>query len=85
MSPRIYVGGLSSSATETQLRLLCAPHGSVKSACVITSKLTGLPFGYGFVEMSSGKEAGEVIRSLSGTRLDGQRLDVFSVPDISPG
>jgi len=32
MSPRIYVGGLPSSATDTRLRLLCAPHGTVKSA-----------------------------------------------------
>ena len=85
MSPRIYVGGLSSSATDSQLHLLCAPHGSVKSACVIRSKLTGLPFGWGFVEMSSGAEAREVILALNGTRLEGQRLDVFSVRGISPG
>ncbi len=85
MSPRIYLGGLSRSATDLQLQLLCAPHGSVKSACVIRNKITGLPFGYGFVEMGSGEEARGVITALSGTQLQGQRLDVFSMPGLSPG
>ena len=31
MSPRIYLGGLPSSATDTRLRLLCAPHDTVTS------------------------------------------------------
>lgn len=84
MSPKIYVGGLPSSATDTRLRLLCAPHGTVTSACVIRSKITGQPFGYGFVEMSSAEEAGEVIMALNGIQLEGQRLDVFSVPGLSP-
>jgi RNA recognition motif-containing protein len=84
MSPRIYVGGLPSSATDTRLRLLCAPHGTVKSAGVIRSKITGQSFGYGFVEMGSAAEAGEVILLLNGTRLEGQRLDVFSVPGSAP-
>ena len=76
MSPRIYVGGLPSSATDTQWRLLCAPHGTVTSACVIRSTITGQPFGYGFVEMGSAEEAGDVILALNGIRLDGQRLDL---------
>ncbi len=84
MSPRIYVGGLPSPATDTRLRPLCAPHGTVTSAYVIRSKITGRPFGYGFVEMGSGEEAGEVIMALNGTRLEGQRLDVLSVPGIPP-
>ena len=54
MSPRIYVGGLPCSATDTRLRLLCAPHGTVKSACVMRNTIIGQPFGYGFVEMLGG-------------------------------
>jgi len=38
------------------LRLLCAPHGTVTSACVIRSKITGQPFGYRFVETGSADE-----------------------------
>jgi RNA recognition motif-containing protein len=84
MSPRIYVGGLPCSPTDTRLRLLCAPHGTVTSACVIRSKISGQLFGYGFVEMGSAEEAGEVILVLNGTRLEGQRLNVFSVPGSAP-
>ena len=83
MNLRIYVGGLASSATDTRLRELCAPYGTVTSACVIRSKITGQPFGYGFVEMSSGEEAEEVIMALNGARREGQRLNVFSVPGRS--
>ena len=84
MSPRIYVGGLASATTDLRLRLLCAPYGTVKSVCVIRSKSTGHAFGYGFVEMDSAEEASEVILALNGTRLEGQRLDVFSAPALSP-
>ena len=71
------------SATDTRLRELCAPYGTVTSACVIRSKITGQPFGYGFVEMSTVEEAEKVIMALNGTRLDGQRLDVFSASGSS--
>jgi RNA recognition motif-containing protein len=66
------------------VRLLCAPHGTVTSACVIRSKISGQLFGYGFVEMGSAEEAGKVILLLNGTRLEGQRLNVFSVPGSAP-
>jgi len=84
MSPRIYVGGLTSSATDTRLRLLGGVHATVTSARVSRSKITDQPFGYGCVEMSSTEEAEEVILALNGIRLERQRLDVFSVPGRSP-
>lgn len=83
MSPRIYVGGLTSSTTDTRLRLLCGPQRAVTSAYVIRSKITGPPFGYGCVEVGSAKGAGEVIMALNGIRQEGRRLDVFSVPGLS--
>ena len=84
MSPRIYAGGLTSSATDTRSGLLCAPHGTITSACVIKSKIIGQPFGYGCVEMGSTEEAKEVILARNGIRMEGQRLDVISVPGSSP-
>jgi hypothetical protein len=39
MSPRIYVGGLPSPATDARLCLLCVPHRTVKSTCVIKVNL----------------------------------------------
>ena len=83
MNPRIYVGGLATSITDMRLRELCTPYGTVTSACLVRSKITGQPFGYGFVEMKSREEAKGVIMALSGTRLEGERLDVFSMPGSS--
>jgi hypothetical protein len=37
MSPRIYAGSLSVSMTDGQSGELCAPYGTVKSACVVGS------------------------------------------------
>jgi hypothetical protein len=47
MSLMTYVGSLPSSAIQIRLPLLCAPHGTIKSAYIITSKITSQPFGYG--------------------------------------
>ena len=80
MSPRIYVGGLSVSTTDQQLAELCAPYGTVKSACVSRSPITDESFGFGFVEMGSAEEARNVIRALDGAQLKGQRLQSFYAP-----
>lgn len=79
MNPRMYVGGLSSSTTDQQLGDLCAPYGTVKSARLITSKITSLPLGHGFVEMGSAEEARNAIAALNGSQLEGQTLRCFSM------
>src|SRR4029077_20078846 len=48
----------------------------VESANVISDKFTGQSRGFGFVEMSSSKEAQKAIESLNGTQLDGRTLTV---------
>jgi hypothetical protein len=72
MSPRNYVGGLPSPATDTRLSLHCVPHGKVRSACLIRRKINDRPCGYDFVEMGSGEEAGRVIMMLNGTDWKGR-------------
>lgn len=76
MSSKLYVGGLSYSATEKQLQEIFAVHGSVESVKVIADKFTGKSRGFGFVEMSSGAEAKKAIEALNGTQLDGRTLVV---------
>jgi len=84
MNRRISVGGLPRSATLMQSPLLCAPDGTVKSACVISSTIAVQPLGDGCVEASAADEAGKVRKALNGTQLEGQRLDVCSLPALSP-
>jgi RNA recognition motif-containing protein len=77
MRLRIYVGGLSDSTNDRQLSDLCASHGTVESALVITDKLTGQSRGYGFVEMGSTEDARKVVAALNATLLDGHTLRCF--------
>ncbi|MEX0940635.1 MAG: RNA-binding protein [Candidatus Babeliales bacterium] len=72
----IYVGNLSYSVTEDQLRELFAAYGEVVSAKVVTDKFTGNSKGFGFVEMGSKEQAQEAIAQLDGKEIDGRRLRV---------
>jgi RNA recognition motif-containing protein len=73
---KLYVGGLPYSTTEGQLQEIFAVHGTVESARVISDKFTGTSRGFGFVEMSTGKEAQSAISALNGTQLGGRTLVV---------
>ena len=52
----IYVGNLSFSTTEDQLRDLFAEFCQVESVSVITDRATGRPRGFAFVEMPDDAE-----------------------------
>jgi len=72
---RIYVGNLSSSSTEDQVRELFSQHGKVDSVNIITDRQTGQNRGFGFVEMAEA-DAEKAIKALSGTTLGGNSLSV---------
>jgi RNA recognition motif-containing protein len=68
----IYVGNLSYTATDTDLREAFAPFGTVDSARVITDKFTGQARGFGFVEMPNDEEARAAIAGLDGKDVGGR-------------
>ena len=70
----IYIGNISWSASDEQLRELFAAFGSVSSARVITDRETGRSRGFGFVEMEDG--ADEAIAELNGHEMDSRPLRV---------
>ena len=72
----IYVGNLSYSTTEDELRTLFAEHGAVDSVRLITDRDTGRAKGFAFVEMSDGTEANAAIAALNGKDVDGRALTV---------
>ena len=76
MNEKLYVGGLPYETTEDQLQDIFKAHGTVVSARVITDKFTGRSRGFGFVEMSSGEEAGHAIEALHESELGGRKLAV---------
>jgi RNA recognition motif-containing protein len=76
VAARIYVGNLSFSSSEDDLRELFEAHGTVQSVSVITDRNTGRSRGFAFVEMDTEASADAAIRSLDGTTLDGRPLRV---------
>ena len=72
----IYVGNLSYSTTDDDLREVFAAHGAVDSARVIMDRETHQSRGFGFVEMTNDDEARTAIEAVDGTELGGRNLKV---------
>lgn len=76
MVSKLYVGSLSYSVNDDQLKQLFADFGTVTSAQVIVDRDTNRSKGFGFVEMSSKEEAQEAIKQLNGKDVDGRSIVV---------
>ncbi|MCD6163731.1 MAG: RNA-binding protein [candidate division Zixibacteria bacterium] len=66
----LYVGNLSYSVTESQLKDLFSNHGEVKDVRVIDGK------GFGFVEMTDTTSAEKAMEALNETEFEGRTLKV---------
>ena len=73
---RLYVGNLSYSSTEDDLRDAFSQHGEVSSIHLVTDRDTGQPRGFAFVEMVDGDQAEQAIAALNGSDLSGRALVV---------
>lgn len=76
MSKKIYVGNLSYTAQEDDIRSLFEKYGEIESVKIIMDNMTGRPKGFGFVEMSSNADADKAISSLNGTAFMDRTLNV---------
>jgi RNA recognition motif-containing protein len=76
MMMNIYVGNLSSDATEETIRQAFEAFGQVTSARIIKDKYTGQSRGFGFVEMVEQAQAQAAIKSLHGKELLGKQISV---------
>jgi RNA recognition motif-containing protein len=72
----IYVGNLSSTTTEDELRSAFEAFGQVTSATIIKDKFSGESRGFGFVEMPSKDEAQEALNKMNGQDLNGRSVRV---------
>lgn len=72
----IYVSNLSFNVQDEDLKSYFADYGDVTSAKVITDKFTNRSRGFGFVEMSSQKEANEAMQALNNKEFDGRAMSV---------
>src|SRR5665647_602595 len=72
----IYVGNISRTATEQDLKDAFSAFGEVSSSSIIKDKFSGESRGFGFVEMPNKEEADKAIADLNGKDLKGRPLTV---------
>ena len=72
----IYVGNISYTTSEDDLRDLFARYGEVTAVRVITDRDTGRSKGFGFVEMTDDDQAKEAISALDSKDFMGRDVRV---------
>lgn len=76
MSRNLYVGNLSFSVSEDELRELFEGVGAVSSVKVIHDPHSGRSKGFGFVEMVEDQGADQAIQKLNGHSFKGREIVV---------
>jgi RNA recognition motif-containing protein len=84
MSNKLYVGNLSYSTGDEELRRTFAPFGTLVSVAVVTDRMTGQPRGFGFVEYERAEDAQKAIDAVNGQQVDGRSLNVNIARDREP-
>jgi RNA recognition motif-containing protein len=86
MGSKLYVGNLSYSTTEADLRAAFSSDGrQVKDVAIVTDRMTGQPRGFAFVQMGTNEDAAAAITALDGTDLDGRTLRVNEAQERPQG
>ena len=76
MSVTLYVGNISYTMKEYDLKKAFGQFGEVVSVKIIIDKRTGKSKGYGFVEMGSDEAADEELKGINGKELAGRSVKV---------
>lgn len=76
MGNKLFVGSLSFKIDNRELETIFSAAGTVNSARVVMDKVTGRSKGFGFVEMSSEKEAKYAIDELNNKPFHGRNIIV---------
>ena len=76
MSVTLYVGNISYSMKEDELKKAFGQFGEVVSVKIIVDKRTGKSKGYGFVEMGSDEAADAALKDINGKELAGRNVKV---------
>jgi len=76
MEAKLYVGNLSYTTSDDDLRTLFAQAGTVVSVAVIKDRDTGTSKGFGFVEMTSQVDAEKAISMFNTYQLGERPLTV---------
>jgi len=73
---KLLIRNLARSTTETELRNLFDPFGTIQSCTLVLDKETGESKGFGFVEMPNPGDAKAAMKSINGKEIAGSKLRV---------
>ena len=73
---KLFVGNLSFSTTEANVRALFEQAGAVGSCELVSDKFTGQSRGFAFVEMETSQAGTQAIQRFNDFELDGRRMVV---------
>ena len=76
MGVEIYVGQISGTVTEDEMRKLFSVVGTVSSVHLVIDPVSGASRGCGYVRMSTDEEAREAIDLLNGAKLGDRQIVV---------
>jgi RNA recognition motif-containing protein len=76
MDKKLYVGNLSYTTTEEELRTLFSQAGTVTSVELIKDRSTGNSKGFAFIEMSNQNEMEKAIATFNGYNLNDRAIKV---------
>ena len=76
MEVKLYVGNMTYTTTEEQLRTMFAEAGSVVAVDVIKDRDTGTAKGFAFITMGSQADAAKAISLFNGKEVGGRPLTV---------
>lgn len=77
MSMRLFIGNLSYTATEEDVREAFSENGfELRSVSIPTDRETGQARGFGFVEVNSAEEAQKAIETMEGAVIAGRPIRV---------
>ena len=81
MSSKLFVGNLSFTTGEAELRDAFSPFGNVTEVNLVSDRYTGRPRGFAFVTFATDAEAKSATEKLNGVTLDGS---VIAVNEAKP-
>lgn len=72
----LYVGNMDQATTEQDLKAAFTTYGPVDVVTIIKDQTTGVPRGFGFVEMAEDKDALQAVQGLNGSVIAGRTITV---------
>lgn len=82
---KLHIGNLPFQFTDQDLRQLLVAFDHIKSATVVTDKISGRSKGFGFVEFTNKSEALAAIAYLNGRTREGRTMQVSIAQESAPG